>query len=177
MHGRGVTLLEVVVVVAIVSLLTAVALPNFFMLSRNRELRSAVRTLLVEIQRIRTFSANAKLDNIQQGTPSFVSLEQENQTYVESGLLITNNYTIQFFADTDTNPNNSGLRVIKTINFKERFPSSQLRIDVPTQGQQIRFRRNSTRTANSPGTIRLTSAVTGKSLEISISLAGLPRVR
>lgn len=174
---RGVTLIEMVIVLAIVTLMVGVAVPNFNRLKRQQEMRSAVRNLVAELHKIRMTGITGKLNTQNNNVASTVSLDDENsQSYIQSGLRITNNHTIEFFGDTDTRSNN-GSDLLKVLDFNEKYPQAQIAIEAPSIGSEIRFERNSTRDPNSPSTIRIASGATDTSTEITISLAGLPRVR
>lgn len=133
MKRRGFTLIEMLIVVAVVAVLSAIAYPRFDELSRRSRIDGATRALVGSLRESRAMAiARQEFGGVRARA---VGIRIDSPT----------RYTQIFDGDTDDdNGNDTDLRVVDNT---ARVPG--LRITSPAPGTVIRFRRDGSTTAGS----------------------------
>ena len=136
MRRRGFTLLEIVVVLALVGLMGAIAIPWFARSARQSRLSSLARELAAQVQVARSEATSRR--QISAGPPPVVVRF--------AGIRIDSATRYTVFADADADPANGEIDV-DIVDWLARAPNTHARIVQPAPGSRIRFRQDGTTTA------------------------------
>lgn len=131
---RGFTLLEMIVVVSLIALMAAIAIPWFGRLQRENRLSNLTREMLVQVRRAR---AEASSGRVLDPGPPIVRTRA-------SGVRIVSETQYELFVDPDNVAANGNEVTIDTIDFLANTPNTQVRITSPAADTTIRFRNDGT---------------------------------
>lgn len=166
---RGFSLLELMIVVALVAVLGAIAVPFSESYRRSQQLRDASRMLMTNLRSARSAAVSGA--NLQgfggvgdvRARVAGIRIDSDSSylVYVEGGQAALGNVEVV---------------TLRTVSFLADLPGSQLRIAAPAPGSEIRFTSQGRLTDGSPTLVRLEDPSSGLVKEIQISLAGAPRL-
>lgn len=169
-RSKGFTLVEMMIVVAIVGVIALVAIPNFFAGTNQADMRAATRRLRGNIAKARTLAATGKNDN-------YTGWAATDRT-VEAGVQIdATGYRV--FVDNDRIGGNGTEAVLEIVNFQDygaEDAAPQLQIVQPAPGTQIRFQKNGTLTTQNNQTIIFRDTVSGMTMSVLVAFGGSTRV-
>ena len=154
--GRGFTLTEMVVAVAIVGVLTGITAFSFQAMRARRSLHDAARAVTAQVHRIRSVGRASR------GTGG---------RYETTLVRRVDDRVLAFLGQ------NGGVEeILSVIDLDAEYRSAEIEVAFIGGGDDIIFRRNATRDPSSPDQIRLTNTTNGQVLNIVISLTGLPSI-
>jgi prepilin-type N-terminal cleavage/methylation domain-containing protein len=162
-RSKGFTLVEMMIVVAIVGVVAIVVVPQFMRSTNLAEMRAATRKLRSTVARARTLAATGKNENYTGWNP--------NDRTVEAGIQIdATGYRL--FVDNDRNAGNEA--VIEIVNFAPAsgpHSAPNLSITQPAAGTQIRFQKNGTLVGGANQFITIQD-ISGMQMTVAISFGG-----
>jgi prepilin-type N-terminal cleavage/methylation domain-containing protein len=166
--SRGFTLLEMMIVVAIIAVLAFIAVPNFFGSTSQAEARAAVRKFRATVARARTLAATGKNEN-------YAGWAATDRT-VEAGILIeANGYRLFVDRNRITDGNEIDIEV---VDFGDLARGSNYAntLTIGPAGEEIRFQKNGTLTVNANIDVTFRDTTTGLAQTVSIAYGGSTRV-
>ena len=177
---RGFTMTEMVVAMAIATILGAVTYAGVRAMSDGRQLEAGANNVLASVRRARSLGVTGQAFqvNIAPPPPSpppggpapAVAPVLDLEPIRLSGIQIIDSTSLRVFtlsrAGTDT--------TIEVLALRTLYPAAELQIVAPTPSTQILFRRNGTRDLTTPGRITLQDMRSGRQQFIDINGAGIP---
>jgi len=155
---RGFSLLEIVVVVAIVALLLAVAIPSFTRSRQNANIESEISALSGRLTRSRVLATRGEV--IDTAVPPTASRS--------AGLRIAANNAYVLYVSTAADGVGGTERVVEASQFP---PESDLTIIEPAVGAAVRFRHNGTLVTGGPTRVVLRDGA-GRQHVLNLTLTG-----
>lgn len=176
---RGFTLIEMVIVLAVLSILGGVTFVGISRMKQSRGLMTAARSLVGQIQKVRSVAAMRRVRDTTGVNASAIDRLDDDPTarsFRQTGVFVRDAQTLELFGDFD------GIRdgneeILGVIELDARYPDSQITVTNPPAGSEMRFLRNRTRALTSPGQIALQDATTGLSATIIVTVAGSPVIQ
>jgi prepilin-type N-terminal cleavage/methylation domain-containing protein len=163
--SKGFTLVEMMIVVAIVGVVALVVVPQFVGSTNLAEMRAAARKVRGTVARARTLAATGKNDG-------YAGWNANDRT-VEAGIEVLPGGTgYQLFVDRDGNAGDEA--IIGIVNYAPAsgpHSAPNLTITNPAAGTQIRFLRNGTLSGGANQSITVQD-VSGAQMTIAISYGG-----
>ncbi len=157
-HRRGFSLTELVVTLAMIGVLTAVAVPSIQSMARASVLGQTARTLTGDLQRARGM--------VTTGRQNFTGWTNDDRTE-HAGLRFLNASEYVVFVDRDTQANGAASEVIVETR------TIETPVQVANGPAEIRFRRNGTLSGvASDLQIQLTNTESGTTRTIRIAFGG-----
>lgn len=133
--SRGFSVIELLVVVSIVAIGTALAAPHFATSMRDKKLSAASRALISDIKRTRAVAVSARA----------LSNGQRAQA---AGLRFDTSTRYAVFIDPDDNAQNMNEIDLETVDLLDIASDGAVRIISPGPGTQLRFRRDGSTTTS-----------------------------
>ncbi len=171
-HRRGFTLLEMMIVAAIVAIGGALAVAYFDRTSTRTELRGLTRVLLANLRSARGLASTGSLvPGLPGGGSAFGFGAGGPARY--SGIEFVGPTQYRVFADDD---NVAGGEVyLRTVEFTQDHPSNRAQITAPAAGTQLRFNRQGVLLSGA-AIVTMRDTSTGEEIDISLTGVGLPRI-
>ncbi len=166
---RGFTLLEIVIVIAIIAIIGAMAVPMTNQLRQREALRGASRMLVMNLRAARTSAASGQT----------VGVDADGRAVRArfGGLAVLSATQYVVFVDADGAPGSGDEQTLRTVDFLAEDPQSRVRIAAPSAGQEVRFTANGTLAAGSQTGLRLIDEDTNQGQDVAVSLTGHAQLR
>jgi Tfp pilus assembly protein FimT len=159
------------IVVAIVGVIAAIAIPSLTKNNSLAEMRTQVRKMRGQVARARTLASTGKNENYAGWNPT-------DRTQ-QAGILITSATSYQVFVDRD-NVTDGDEIVLKVVNFANLSTDAdyaqQLTITTNANPPEVRFRKNGTVFGNTDIDIVFTDADSGLTETIRVLYGGTTEV-
>lgn len=192
MSKRAFSLVEVVVVMAIVGITAGVATASFSASINRRSDINAARQVVAEMNRLRARGLAGRLVDPAAtppppapppGGPAFAPPPPgggggafARQGFRQTGVRVLNDHTLVFFGDP--NPAAGGdEETLNVLDLDDLYPAARLTITAPSIGQELRFERNATLDLDFANAITMRSHASDRTLNVTVTAAGLPRLR
>lgn len=173
---RGFTLIEMMVAVAVVSLLAAVAVPLTTHAVRRQKLRSTTRLMMVNLKNAQSSAAMGKdLSAYGFGFGSGSGFGPAVTPRARYAGLVINSDGYQTFIDADDLPYSGNEVTVRWVQFDEGT-NPQTEIVSPPPGTVIQFRSNGTLLSGAATQIVIRDSETGQQQTIEINVAGNMRI-
>lgn len=173
---RGFTLIEIVIVLAVVGVLGGLAAYGFGNMRSRRSVHDAAREVVAQIHRLRAVGAAGRLGEtgpFATGGPLNADLDGATGAFRQTGIRVDNDQTLTFFGATG---GAGATDIIAVIDLDAQYPDGDVRVAAPGPGAEVRFRRNATLVPATPNTLTLVNQDNGQQVQIRITLAGIPRI-
>lgn len=159
MKRRGFTLIELMVVVAVIAVGAAIATPYFWGVVKRQRLSSATRFTVSELRRARSMAiARARFP-----------LRGTAERAESAGLRVASPTVLVLFADADTTTGNSNESDLSRFDLRNVEADGTIELVTPAAGEIIRFGRD----GSTRGTeIVLRDTMTGQERAIEITAGG-----
>lgn len=165
--SKGFTLLEMVIVMAVVALIAAVSFPTFSRLQQREQVNGATRTLLADLRSARALAATGqRMDN---------PLDNPDAPMIRfGGIQFISETQYQIYGDNN-DVFDSAETFLKTLDLEQMYPGTSLRF-VVTPGEHIRFNARGIREYSSRGQVVIEDTSTGLRQAIEINSGGSTRI-
>jgi prepilin-type N-terminal cleavage/methylation domain-containing protein len=171
---RGVTLIEMVVVLGIVAIIAMVAIPTFGKVRREQKLRSECRKIYATIRQTQNAIATGK-DLAAYLPPPASGQPPPTTTRAKAGGIIVQSTSYSTYLDIDDNPSSGNEVTLKTVDFT-LDTDEPVGIALPSPGTRIQLRSNGTLNGGAAVPIELTDPSTGAVCRIEVSVTGGARI-
>ena len=163
MSQAGYTMVEMVVVMGIVMISVALAVPLFRDTIRDQRLNSIARNLIGDVRRAQSLAATGR--QVSAGPPV---------TRIQAaGIRFDTATRYVIYVDVDTDATNSNETDVALVDLDAASSQNKVRITAPAVGTKIRFRRDGTTTSR---TVTFGDSERNKSRTITISAGGQARI-
>ncbi len=170
---RGFSLIELVVVVAIVGIVAGLAAVAFSNSGHRRTIGRAAREVVAQVHKVRMAGLSGRIERA--SDENVATLDDTVRRYVQTGVRVQDEQTLVFFGTAD--PTDDGAtEVLAVLALADRYRQTDLRITEPGPGGDVRFRRDATRVQDSEDRIVLEDERTQQQVTITINLTGVPRI-
>jgi prepilin-type N-terminal cleavage/methylation domain-containing protein len=164
-RAAGYTLMEVVVVIGIIGIIAAIAIPTFSRMRERDKLNDAVREMTAKVSQARSLAAS------NQRNPAWLATERS----MSAGIRFLDNRSYIVFIDRDLIWDGDEA-TIATVSFIAKDPGTPLTIVNPAPNTEIRMQRNGVLTAGGPVMIEINDDRARATKRIQVSLSGSTRI-